>query len=386
MHAVLISSPSSDADIAPVVAGRTVAERQLLFANEIGCERVFFHGSGASPASIAARRQAERLGMRFEAFASSHALIAAVGDDDSLLVLQPGLLPEARTALELLRAQGNRVLVVSAGPGAAAGFERIDLDRAWAGAMKVPGRMLDRLRTLPEDAAPVAAILRIALQNRLPEARLQDDILDSGRWSVVANRAAAQARERDWLRTHMGEGKAGAISPYLASTTLMRFGASLLASDRAIPAIAIASVVLLGGAILAATRETPVVAFALLAFASPVVELLLEAKRLARAPFGSAGRWPLLRRLLDLALLATAILAIDGLWYREAFPPFVLLAGLILSDRHPATWLTRSIGDRGLVAVLCAVLSAILLPEIAVIIAATLVLVARLVDRSGQRG
>src|SRR5690606_41211862 len=66
---------------------------------------------------------------------SSDLLLGAVRADDELLALAPGLLPEAADALEGL---GKRkgVLVLPAGPGVAAGFERLDLNRAWAGALR----------------------------------------------------------------------------------------------------------------------------------------------------------------------------------------------------------------------------------------------------------
>ena len=106
---------------------------------------VIAHGGGASDDAIALRHAAEKAGMRYQSISNTHALTGAIGKDDSLLVMQPDLLPEAKQALELLRAEGDRLLVVSAGPGTAASLERIDLDRAWGGAMTMPGSWLERL-------------------------------------------------------------------------------------------------------------------------------------------------------------------------------------------------------------------------------------------------
>ena len=172
MRAALIALPQPGESDLPAIAGKSLAHRQLLFARELGCDSVIAHGGGASPDGIDLRHAAEHLGLKYQVISNSHALPGIIGDDDSLLVLQPGLLPESGAALDLLRAEGDRVLVVSAGPGASAGFERIDLDRAWAGALSMPGRWLGKLASLPEDIAPHGALLRIALQQRLPEARL----------------------------------------------------------------------------------------------------------------------------------------------------------------------------------------------------------------------
>src|SRR5690606_40835190 len=107
---------------------------------------------------------------------SSDLLLGAVRADDELLALAPGLLPEAADALEGL---GKRkgVLVLPAGPGVAAGFERLDLNRAWAGALVVGGAQVELLSDLPPDIEPTSALVRIALQARLPERTLSEALL-----------------------------------------------------------------------------------------------------------------------------------------------------------------------------------------------------------------
>ncbi len=383
MRAVLIGLPQPGEGALPAIAGQSLARRQLAFARELGCTSVIAHGGGASPDAIDLRHAAERAGMKYQVISTTHALPGIIGDDDSLLVLQPGLLPESRTALELLRAEGDRVLIVSAGPGATAGLERIDLDRAWAGALTIPGRWLGKVTGLPEDAAPQPALLRIALQQRLPEARIADTTLDDGKWSVIASQEAAQQRAAAWQRTHLGETSPGALSRWLGRFIVTGPGRGMLDLRFAKPALLALTAAMLGGGITATFYEMPVLGFALTALAAPILEAFLAISRLGVAPFGRLRRLPWLRWLLDAAILVQGAMAIDGLHHRTIFPPLVLVSALLLLDRRKlAAWLEPA-RDRMLVAGLLAMVSAIAPPEQAIMLAALIVLAANLLpDRS----
>ena len=385
VRAVLLSLPAPGDPPQPMVAGKSLAQRQLLFAKEAGCEMAILHGGGAGEQAIALRHMAEKLGMRFQTVSNAHALPGIIGSGDSMLVMQPGLLPEASEALELISAEGDRALVLSSGPGTSAGLERIDLDRAWGGVLTMPGSWLGRLAALPEDAAPHAALLRIALQHRLPEARLDDAILDAGRWTVITSAESAGAREQGWLREHVGDASTFAPSRWLARLGLVKGARSLLERAWTLPvALAGFAALLLGGAA-SAWFERPVLGFALLALSVPVLEFALGLRRLAIAPFGAMRRLPWLRHAVDAALLTAGILAIDGLWFRAAFPPFVLIAGLIVLDRMKADHPLDAVSDRGLVAVCIAILTAIAMPELAIVLVASVILLAVLIPRAPKR-
>ncbi len=386
MRAALISLPQPGEGAQPAIAGKTIAQRQLLFARECGCTMVIAHGGGASEDAIALRHAAENAGIRYQVISNTHALSGAIGANDSLLVMQPGLLPEARQALDLLKAEGDRLLVVSAGPGSAAGLERIDLDRAWAGALTLPGNLLERLGALPEDAAPHAALLRIALQHRLPEARIADTLLDNGRWMVVGSQETAKWREKSWLRDQLGDSSAVAFSRWIARQTVGRAGRWLMERRWSRPALLGLSSLLLGGAVAAAFFDSPVAAFGLAALSVPVLETFLALSRLVVAPFGKIKRLPLLRFGIDAALLIIGVLAIDGLWYRAAFASFVLIAALLLLDRRAVRSVVEPLRDRGLVAASIAVLAAVTSPEIAIMLAATVILAAKLAPDAKDSG
>ncbi|MBH5322714.1 hypothetical protein [Aurantiacibacter sediminis] len=378
MRAALISLPHPGEAPQPSVAGKTLAQRQLLFARQCGCTQVVAHGGGASEDAIALRHAAEKAGMRYQVISNAHALPGAIKDADSLLIFQPGLLPESRQALELIQAEGDRMLVFSAGPGTAAGFERIDLDRAWGGVMTVPGKWLGQLTSLPEEAAPHAALLRIALQHCLSEARLDDSVLDDGKWQIIRDADAAKRHEAGWMQAHLGKGSLAAPSCWVGSAIAARAGGWLMQKGWAKPAVIALFGLLLTGSVAAAVYELPVLSFALAATSVPVVEFLLGITRLSVAPFGEVRRWPILRKAVDLAILVSGVLVIDSLWYRAAFPPFVLFATLLLLDRSAAPAISASLRDRALIAGALAILSAIVPPEVAFMLIATLVLAAKL--------
>lgn len=383
MRAVLISLPQPGEDALPAIAGQSLARRQLAFARELGCTSVIAHGGGASPDAIDLRHAAERAGMKYQVISTTHALPGIIGNDDSLLVLQPGLLPESRTALDLLRAEGDRVLIVSAGPGASAGLERIDLDRAWAGALTIPGKWLGKVAALPEDAAPQPALLRIALQQRLPEARLADGMLDDGKWAVVTSQAAAEERAAAWQRTHLGEAPVGAVSKWLGRFIVMGPGRGLLKQRFARHGLAALAALLLGGGVVAGFYEMPILGFALTALAVPVLEAFLAIARLSVAPFGRLKRLPWLRWLVDAAVLAQGIMAIDGLHHRTLFPPLVLVSALLLLDRRKTRAWLEPVRDRMVIAALLALVSAVAPPEQAIMLASLLVLATNLLPDRG---
>lgn len=387
MRTALISLPMPGEGDQPSIAGQSLAQRQLLFARELGCEAVIAHGGGASGDAIALRYAAESAGMRFQVITNAHALAGAIGSGDSLLVIQPNLLPESVQALDLLRAEGDRMLVISSGPGTAAGFERIDLDRAWAGVLTMPGSWLDQLTNLPEDVAPHAAVLRICLQKRLPEARLADAILDTANWTILRDAEAAATHERRWLAAQMGESAISAPSRWLGSSTVARMGTHLLARKWSSAAIGVAAAALLSGSIVATVwYGMPWLSLGLIALAAPVLEIFLAVRRVAGAPFAKLEKLSLVRRLLDAAIFTVGVLAIDGFWYRGVFPAFVLIAALSLLDRRMTRPAEEPFRDRGLVALGLGVIAAVTSPELAFLTVATICLAIALFPPGKPRG
>jgi len=359
------------------LAGKTIARRQLDFALAAGCERVIALGNGALPEALALRHATEARGARFQCIGDAHGLLGAVPAGDELLVLAPGLVAEDASALEALE-RGSAVLVLPAGPGVAAGFERIDLERAWAGALVLPGRLVERLSDLPSDSEATAALLRIALQARVAEKRLAEEALDIGSWSIVGGDGDLAPRQRAWLKRNLPEFAGFGAGRRLANLALRELALPMLSMPRALPALWGGLGLTLGAAIGAAAYGWSGAGFVLVALGALLAEFAAGVLHLYSAPFGPSGHRrlaALVPGVVDAALAAVAVLAIDGDWTSRLFPPLVLLAALHAGKAGSWPGVAALLGDRAVVALLLAVAAALDLAEPAVMLLALLVIV-----------
>ena len=373
MRAALISITGAPTPL----AGKSIARRQLDFALAAGCERVIVLGDGALPEALALRHAAEARGARFQSIGDAHGLLGAVPAGDDLLVLAPGLVAEDPSALEALE-RGSAVLVLPAGPGIAAGFERIDLERAWAGALVLPGRLVERLADLPPDSEATAALLRIALQARVAERRLAENALDEGSWSLANGEGDLALGQRAWLKRNLPDLAGYGAGRALAKLALRELAIPLLAVPRALPALWGGIGLSLAAAVGAAAYGWSGLGFLLAALGALLAEFAAGLVHLRDAPFGATGHRRLTAMVpgaVDAALTAVAALALDGDWANRLFPPLVLLAALHAS--RPGRWpgIAALLGDRTLLALLLAVAAAFDLAAPAVMLLALLVIV-----------
>jgi hypothetical protein len=325
VHIALIATDDAGYDPAhepAMLGGRPLSLHQLDFALGQGCEKVLCLGHGASPEAIALRQAAERAGAQFQVLRGARDLPAAVRGDDTLLVFARGLLPDSPLAFEALR-KGPVILALPVQPGAGAGFELLDLTTAWGGAMAIPGRLADRLDMLPEDAEPIAGLLRIARQAGVPERELPESELAEGRWGLLRDAEQALAAEPGWMRRRLPGASPLHPSRWIARTLLRRFGARATASRRAGPLMRMLTVLSMFGALAAAWFAYPLVAFALLAIAALAIEFGDAIARIARPSFAGEAKPSRLstglRLTLDLALMAVATLALPGTLHRRLF-------------------------------------------------------------------
>lgn len=391
MRTALISlagQPRTATGEAPLVlAGKTVARRQLDFAIAAGCEAVIILGDGGSAEAIALRHAAEGEGLRFQAIRDSHGLLGAVHADDDLLVLAPGLLPEAPEAIDALM-KGRRVLVMSAGPAVSAGFERIDLNRAWAGVLVAGGAQVERLADLPADVVPSSALVRIALQANVRETPLPEELLAVGSWKMLGERVDPVAAESNWLKRHASVVSPFAPTQWLGGLALRVAASRMLAAPHAAGGIMLATLMVLAASVLSALYGVPWLGFGLVALAAFLAQGVAGLVHLRTAPFGAYGRWERLQGVLpwlvDGALLACAVLAIEGTWLHRVFPALMMLGMLWATrpERRP-DWAALA-GDRGLLGVLLAVAAGFGFVE-PVVMLVSLLLVALNLARSGAR-
>lgn len=209
------------------VGGNTIARHQLTLALALDCQRVICIARDLSPDLIALQHVAEDAGVQFNVVPGARALLQLVTGNDELLVLNEGLLVEPRAARGLLEGS-HRVLVQPIETGLSAGFERLDINHAAAGAMRVPGRLVERLAELPGDCDVPSALTRIALQAGVPTVSVPAAVREGARWRLIRSEHEAHASESGWIRLHMGDEGGATPGRLLARFGVRSLGPALL--------------------------------------------------------------------------------------------------------------------------------------------------------------
>lgn len=370
-----------------LLAGRSIARHQIEFALALGCEKVILFGDGANPEAIGLRHAAERAGAQVQVVSGVRALPASVRGDDQLLVLAHGLLPESRTAFERLQ-ESPCLLVLPAEAGWSAGFERLDMAAAWGGAMMIPGRLVAALDELPEDAEPVAGLLRVARQAGVPEQPLPERELAEGRWQIVRTPETALASELAWVDRRLPPVSAFLPTSWLSRWLVRRLGRGWAGRRSATLTLTAGAALAMAAAVALAWFGFAAAAFGLLFPTAMAIEAEAAFQQLDRPVF-SAKPGPyrvvlVLRLLWDLALLVIGVLAIDGSRVHRLFPPLVLLGLWRASLPQPESGWRALAGDRGLLAVLLALAAASGLTEPAFMTVVLVLLALRLAIPGGE--
>jgi hypothetical protein len=388
----LIATPDREAgDSAEpaMLAGKSIARHQLDFALALGCRSVICLGHGAASETISLRHAAEAGGARFQAVRGSRELPAAVRGDDQVLVLAQGLLPDSAAAFALLHDTFG-ILVLPADAGWGAGFERLDLATEWGGAMLIPGRLVAQLDQLPEDAEPVAGLLRIARQAGVPERPLAESELAEGRWQIVRNGEAARALEPAWLRKRLAVASPFRPTAWLARFALRHFGSRLMGRRRAFAVSFAVSFVLIVGPLIAGWSGLPWIGFAALAAAALAIEvsegLLLLQRSIFIAEAKPSRMIFTLRVMWDLAMVAVGALAIDATRAERLFPPLVTAGLLRILPPWPDSGWRALVADRGAIAILFALASGFGFAEAAFMVLALLLILLRIAPAAEDRG
>jgi hypothetical protein len=280
--------------------------------------------------------------------------------------------------------------VLPAEAGWSAGFERLDLAAAWGGAMVVPGRLVAQLDPLPEDAEPIAALLRIARQAGVPERPLAERELAEGRWQIVRNPETARASEPAWLRRRLPS-----VSPYrptawLARALVRRFGSRWLGKRGARAGFPAAAVGFLVGGVACAWYGLPALAFAALVPAALAIEGGEAFGRLGRSIFNRnterSSLFFALRLIWDAVLVAIGALAIEGSRAHRLFAPLMVGGLLHVSPAPPDTGWRSLAGDRGVLAVVLAIAAGLGFAEAGFMLVALLLVLLRVAVPAGERG
>lgn len=354
------------------VGGATIARHQLALALALDCRRILCLAREFSPGMASLQEAAEKAGAQFQVIPSAQRLAAILSSSDELLVFADGLLVAADSVLGLIEA-GAAVLVQPIEAGLPAGFERLDINHASAGILRIPGRLAERLGELPADCDAVSALTRIALQAGVPQRMVPPEAREGVSWTLVRDEEQAHAVEGGWIRLHLGRQGAAAPGPLAARALVRSLGPMLLHAGSGTGVVTIASGTILLLAVLAGWFSFAGLAFFMLGLAwlgRRCAALLagVERQALKRGPAG-LPREMLFGWLVDALLVLFAVWApvtggqVDGTISR-AFAMTMLLCLLRLAPRGlPPGW-GAAMDDRASLCLLLAFAAAaeILLP------------------------
>ena len=332
------------------------------------CQRIVCISRQVGPEIIALQHDAEKAGAQFHVIAQARKLAGLVTANDELLVISEGLLVAQRDALKLLEGS-HAVLVMPADTAVGAGFERIDLNHAAAGLMRIPGRFVERLYELPADCDVSSALTRIALQAGVAMREVPLSSREGAKWCIVRDEAEAHAIERDWIRLHIAHARDTSPATVIARLGVMTFGPSLLHSQSGTRLLGRASVVVLLFALGAGWLELIVAGFVLCgisAILGKTASMLRSVERNAlnlSVPAFSAGAvygWALDCALVLLVFWSVPLTPWEtimpwGTVPERAFAPIVLLLMRRLVARlHDGNWVAW-VRDRTLLSVALAI-------------------------------
>ncbi len=340
----------------------SLARFQLSLALALECQRIVCIARGLSPELLDLQAVAERAGARFHTIADPRALAGLVTANDEVVVVADGLLAPVASALALLEGR-HCVVVQGVDSGIAAGFERIDLNHASAGLMRIPGRLIERLQELPADCDAASALTRIALQAGIEQRPLPNEARDGLRWKLIRNDAEAHAAEAGWIGLHLDGDEPHSPGTALARIAVRSFGPAILhaGSGGNIVVLCAVALAILGLGI--GWAGFPATALVLCALAWITRRAAAQLHAIERESLALASaRWPrvkLFEWALDLAMIAIMVwnagpFPMSSLWQR-GFAPLMLLCLVRLlpriTDRGWSVWLA----DRALLALVLAI-------------------------------
>jgi hypothetical protein len=340
------------------VGGASVAGQQLGIALALGCERIVCIAPALTKDIVALQHRAEKAGAQFHVIPGARPLLGLVTATDEVIGFTDGLFAPREAALALLGAQ-QAVLVQPVEQGLVAGFERIDLNHAAAGAMRIPGRLVERLGELPADCDAVSSLQRLALQAGVRQVPVGQTGPGHSFWMLLRSDAEAHGIEPQWIRQQIDDPLPASPSRAVAMMAVRRMGPAMLHAGSG-------SRMLIAGAIVAALLALIAGAFGFVAAGFALcalgwiaretagllarVEAESEPHRLIATSLTVYG-WSI--DVLLIALLGIAAQPGHPMHMTERFFPALMLIALlrILSGVYQGRW-SRWIGDRGVVGVL----------------------------------
>ncbi|WP_232332701.1 hypothetical protein [Novosphingobium aquimarinum] len=358
------------------VAGVTLARHQLVLAQALSCQRIICIARSPWPEMLALQHAAEDAGLQFHKVSAPQQMASLVTATDDVFVFAEGLLANVAVAVPLLDS-GPGVLVQPVDAALAAGFERLDINNASAGALRIPGRLVDQLHELGADCETTSSLTRIALQSGIPIREVPAADRAANRWTMIRSESQAHAHERQWLRSRLGDARGPSPGEALVRFGVSAFGPSLLntgSSSNLLSLAALALLMMAGGLAWFGIFAASFVAAGLAWLVGRGSGLVRAAERDAIGISGPAiTRSEVLAWLIDLVLIALMV----ATWREQAygtavnalFAPLLLVLLLYLVRRLFVGRSAALLGDRASLAlVLClAAAAGIIAPVIQVL-------------------
>lgn len=349
------------------IGGRTIARHQLGLALALGCARIVVLAEGFSGELVALQHVAEAGNARFHAVTTVRALAPLIAPEDELFVLADGLLAMPDDMLGLL-GEGNVIVTLPVETGLPAGFERIDINYAGAGAMRIPGRIASGLADLPPDWNPLSALLRLAVQAGIAQRSLPGASLEQGRWRLIRSEDDAHQAEPGWLRLHTASAHRRSPGETLAALAVQSAGPALLHAGTSPALVGLAAVLVLLLGLGAGWFGYATAGFALLGGAWLLRQCSALLARIERDSLLAGLRtnlpdavfgWVLDGSFVALCAWRSEIAALAGLpWGLAWFAPLILMLLLrLLPGTFEHGWVGHWLADRLLLGIGLAVVS-----------------------------
>ena len=328
-------------------AGAMVVEHQLELALKLGCERIAVLVDSIEREVVELQARAEKAGVKFRAIREPSELAGTITADDEVLVMASGILPEDDTVEEALCSKG--VLTFPADLAVPLGYERIDLELAWAGVMILPGHLVERLGDLPSDVDVPSSLMRLGLQSGVRLKALDRSVLADGQWHLNADRPALELREKQWIDAQRKEISFRAPGLAVAERAGARLARDVIGqSAQRVPMLA--SVLGIFSAIGAGVFGHAALGLGLLTIAVLFGHMAGVVERVAALgrPKGKGNSFlRALGHLVDPAFLfLLAAAAPTELGYMRVFIPLMLLGLLRLGERHSSPDWQATYADR----------------------------------------
>ena len=338
------------------VGGLSVARQQVALTLILGCERIICVAPALTPELVALQHIAEAAGAQFHVVRGARALAGLVTASDELIALADGLFASSAEAADLL-SEGQGVLVQPIEQGLDGGFERIDINHAAAGAMRIPGRLIERIADLPADCDTFSSLQRVALQASIRQRPIPAPGQDGLFWTLVHSEAEAHAIEPQWIRQRTRDTRPLGPARGLALLAVRSFGPALLHAGSGAKSLAVAA----GAAALLALGAGWFGFVALGLGFCALGWLLRECSALVariendlvkpKFGLGSLALYGWLIDAIIVALLGWGAVPAAGMpTFHHFFPPFMLVALLRIAEGLPTGRWSGWLADRSLLA------------------------------------